>query len=141
MTRRPDSATFLQLLREDLRDYRRLQEQLDSQFEAALRHQSDRVTQVSESIAALTDALDRRRAQRLRLAQRLTGAEPNRCHRAMVDLLPAPSAELLAAWMTELEGLVRECKRLNARNCQLLVEQHEIMQRVLNAENTTYAPV
>ncbi|MNS92025.1 hypothetical protein D3C72_1261420 [compost metagenome] len=39
-----------------------------------------------------------------------------------------------------LEQMVLECKRLNARNSDLLTEQYSIMQRVLHGEEDTYAP-
>jgi len=35
---------------------------------------------------------------------------------------------------------VKECKALNMRNCRLLMDQHDIMQRVLQTEADTYAP-
>ncbi len=48
---------------------------------------------------------------------------------------PAPRRDWVA-----LEQMVLECKRLNARNSDLLTEQYSIMQRVLHGEEDTYAP-
>jgi len=56
------------------------------------------------------------------------------------ELLDGPRREALESGWQTLEALVRESKRLNARNCQLLMDQHALMQRVLHGEVSTYVP-
>jgi flagellar biosynthesis protein FlgN len=142
MKMRRECLRYLELMGEDIKDYRRLRGLLDEQFHAALRHQAERVAQVCEDIAGLTDVLNGRRSERTVLAQAITReAAPERSHKAVGLHMTAASAQLLSDWTEELEQMVRECKQLNLRNCSLLTEQHEIMQRVLNQEQGIYAPV
>ncbi|GAB3185548.1 flagellar export chaperone FlgN [Hydrogenophaga aquatica] len=140
MTTKREVSRYLDMVRADVQDYHALRDLLDAQFEAALRHQVERVRQVCSDIAGLVDVIDQRRAERMTLASALTKQPPAMAHAALQRRLGAASASLLADWTRELEGLVRECKRLNLRNCSLLTEQHEIMQRVLQQEVSTYAP-
>ncbi len=131
---------YMEMVRADVRDYRSLRERLDEQFKAALGHQVERMRELGESISALVDVLNERRIQRLALAAELTGKGLVPAHAAVQQQLGGQAASLLAGWTGELDGLVRECKRLNLRNCSLITEQHSLMCRVLQQEEPTYAP-
>lgn len=135
-----DHLRYMEMVRADIRDYRLLRERLDQQFKAALGHQVEQMRQVGESISTLVDVLNERRIQRLALAAELTGKVPAPAHAAVQQQLGGQAASLLAGWTGELDGLVRECKRLNLRNCSLITEQHSLMCRVLQQEEPTYAP-
>ena len=123
---------------EDLQAYKGLQDLLEEQFEAALRHQAARLGDVAEAISTLVDTLQARRAQRVALAQRLLGPTGNMAQ-AFALLKNAAREKIEADWKT-LETMVVECKRLSKRNSDLLLEQHSIMQRVLHGEDQLYAP-
>lgn len=123
---------------EDLQAYKSLQDLLEQQFEAALRHQAARLGDVAEAISTLVDTLQGRRAQRVALAQRLLGPTGNMAQ-AFALLKNAAREKIEADWKT-LETMVVECKRLSKRNSDLLLEQHSIMQRVLHGEDQLYAP-
>lgn len=142
-SRGKQSEAMMQLvqgMRADIADYRRLRELLELQFNAALRHQSQTLVDVAANITELVDTLEQRRQERVVLAGELIGpGEPVSMQGVMRLLTPSSRTVLQTDWDT-LEGLVRECKEANARNCRLLTEQHEIMQRVLNREADTYAP-
>jgi flagella synthesis protein FlgN len=99
------------------------------------------ITDVADRISALTAQLDKRRAERLALAKVLAGKHSNVTISAVSSRLPANARPAFDEWWQTLEQLVQECKRLNQRNCDLLMNQHEILQRVLQADaGGTYAP-
>jgi flagella synthesis protein FlgN len=138
MTRQDAMRALLAGIADDLRDYPALQDLLEQQFHAALRHQAAQLGQVAEAISALVDTLQARRAQRVALAQRLLGPTANMAQ-AFALLKNAAREKIEADWKT-LETMVVECKRLSKRNSDLLLEQHSIMQRVLHGEDQLYAP-
>lgn len=124
----------------DLADYGRLKTLLAEQFDAVVRHDSARVAGIGEAIAALAGVLDRRRVERVTLAGQLAGADGASAMRGVFALLPAAVRGRVEGAWAALETRVRECKALNLRNCELLMSQYEIMQRVLDDEADTYAP-
>ena len=138
MTRQDAMRALLAGIADDLRAYPALQDLLEQQFHAALRHQAAQLGQVAEAISALVDTLQARRAQRVALAQRLLGPTAN-MDQAFALLKNAAREKIEADWKT-LETMVVECKRLSKRNSDLLLEQHTIMQRVLHGEDQLYAP-
>lgn len=138
MTRQDAMRALLAGIAEDLRAYPALQDLLDQQFNAALRHQAAQLGQAAEAISTLVDTLQERRAQRVALAQRLLGPTANMAQ-AFALLKNAAREKIESDWKT-LETMVVECKRLSKRNSDLLLEQHTIMQRVLHGEDQLYAP-
>ena len=138
MTRQDAMRALLAGIADDLRAYPALQDLLEQQFHAALRHQAAQLGQVAEAISALVDTLQARRAQRVALAQRLLGPTANMAQ-AFALLKNAAREKIESDWTT-LETMVVECKRLSKRNSDLLLEQHSIMQRVLHGEDQLYAP-
>lgn len=135
-----EQLRYMEMVRADIRDYRVLRERLDEQFDKALGHRVEQMREVGDSIEALVDVLNERRAQRLMLATEITGQASAGGHAAVLQQLNGQAATLLAGWTEELHVLVRECKRLNLRNCSLITEQHDLMRRVLQQEEQTYAP-
>ena len=138
MPRQDAMRALLAGIADDLRAYPALQDLLEQQFHAALRHQATQLGQVAEAISALVDTLQARRAQRVALAQRLLGPTANMAQ-AFALLKNAAREKIESDWTT-LETMVVECKRLSKRNSDLLLEQHSIMQRVLHGEDQLYAP-
>lgn len=125
---------------DDMDDYGRLRALLDEQFDAALHHRSAHIADIGGRISALAETLEGRRAERVTLARTLTGdTGPGAMAAVFAQLPPALATRLRDTW-TALEARVRECKELNRRNCELLMTQHEIMQRVLATETDTYVP-
>jgi flagella synthesis protein FlgN len=122
----------------DMAAYAQLQDLLEQQFDAALRHQRERLEQIAAAVSALTDAMEARRVQRVDCALRLLGPAPSMAQ-VFTLLKPEPRARLQLQWQ-ELELRVLECKRLGKRNSDLLVEQYTIMQRVLHGEDQIYEP-
>ena len=109
------------------------------QFEAAIRHQSERLGEIAKEIGALVDVLEARRAQRVDLATRLVGPQPS-MEQVFTLLKPEARARLEADW-AELEGMVQAAREMGRRNADLLAEQYTIMQRVLHGDDQTYEPV
>jgi flagella synthesis protein FlgN len=138
MTRQDAMRVLLAGIADDLRAYPALQDLLEQQFNAALRHQAAQLGQAAEAISALVDTLQQRRAQRVALAQRLLGPTANMDQ--AFALLKQPAREKIESDWKTLETMVVECKRLSKRNGDLLLEQHTIMQRVLHGEDQLYAP-
>ena len=138
MPRQDAMRALLAGIADDLRAYPALQDLLEQQFHAALRHQATQLGQVAEAISALVDTLQARRAQRVALAQRLLGPTANMAQ--AFALLKNPAREKIESDWKTLETMVVECKRLSKRNSDLLLEQHTIMQRVLHGEDQLYAP-
>ncbi|HWK50985.1 MAG TPA: flagellar export chaperone FlgN [Steroidobacter sp.] len=141
MTVREALGRLIKGVHADLGDYRALRELLDVQFEAALKHRSAVISDIAERISALTAQLEKRRAERVALAKVLVGKQSNVTISAVSARLPVTARPAFDEWWQTLEKLVQECKRLNQRNCDLLMNQHEILQRVLQADGGgTYAP-
>ena len=122
----------------DMQAYAALQDLLEQQFDAAVRHQGARLEQVAEAVSALVEAMEARRVQRVDCAMRLVGPAPSMAQ-VFTLLKPEPRARLEQQWQ-DLELRVLECKRLGKRNSDLLVDQYTIMQRVLHGEDQIYEP-
>lgn len=127
-------------MRADLHDYQRLRELLEAQFLSALRHRSDEIAQICAQISELAATLDARRVERQNLVALLMPKGERPSIGAVAKLLQGASRVVFEACWQSLEAAVRDCKALNMRNCRLLTDQYEIMQRVLNTEADTYAP-
>lgn len=141
MTVREALSRLIKGVHADLGDYRTLRELLDVQFDAALKHRSAVISDIADRISALTAQLEKRRCERVALAKVLAGKQSNVTISAVSARLPATARPAFDEWWQTLEKLVQECKRLNQRNCDLLMNQHEILQRVLQADGGgTYAP-
>lgn len=122
----------------DLQAYPLLQQALQQQFEAALRHKASELAAVADAITTLVDAMEQRRAERVALVQRLVGVTGNMAQ--AFALLKNSAREKMEADWASLETAVLEAKRLSKRNGDLLAEQFTIMQRVLHGEEQIYAP-
>lgn len=122
----------------DVQAYAALQDLLEQQFDAAVRHQRARLEQVAEAVSALVEAMEARRVQRVDCAVRLVGPAPSMAQ-VFTLLKPEPRARLEQQWQ-DLELRVLACKRLGKRNSDLLVDQYTIMQRVLHGEDQIYEP-
>jgi len=138
MSRQDAMRALLGGIAADLQAYAQLQQLLQQQFEAALRHKAADLGTVAEAITALVDAMEQRRADRVVLVQRLVGETGNMAQ--AFALLKNTAREKMEADWTSLEAAVIECKRLSKRNGDLLAEQYTIMQRVLHGEEQIYAP-
>lgn len=139
MTRQQALAQLIRDVQADIASYSVLRDALDHQFQAALRHDSSTLSAVAQEITDLVSDLEQRRQVRVTLTQALTGnPQPASIAPVLTQLASAPRALLATGWDT-LEGLVRECKARNTRNCELIVAQHSLMQRVLHGEEGTYA--
>ncbi len=132
-------ARLLRDLHADRSAYARLRELLEEQFQAALRHRSEQLGALAADIVALVEQLDQRRAVRSELLLALLGRNSKPSVEALLQRLSGASAQTLAAAWQGLEQQVTECKALNLRNCQLITDQHALMQRVLGVEEATYA--
>lgn len=138
ITRQEAVRRVLQGMTDDSVGYAALQTLLEEQFQATLQHQSTRLTALADQVIAAVEPLDARRRQRVSLVTALLGPQGD-----MPQLFALLQEDARAAaerdWVA-LEQMVLECKRLNARNSDLLTEQYSIMQRVLHGEEDTYAP-
>jgi flagella synthesis protein FlgN len=143
MTPQQALQRVLEGLRDDLVDYGRLRELLDAQFTAALRHRADEVRGVVAQVLEVTARLERRRSERVDLVRRLLAGERDGVRPSMQALsvrLPPSIRGNFDACCTALEKLLRECKRLNRRNCHVLTAQHDMMRQALEPNACTYAP-
>lgn len=124
----------------DLADYQELHHFLNAQFDAALRHQSDRLSEFATSITDLVETLELRRQERVAIVNDLLGRTELASMSAIFKMLAdVPRQQLQSTWQI-LEALVNECKALNTRNGRLLMDQQEIMRRVLGEEVDIYVP-
>jgi len=126
-------------IKADLQSYQQMLDLIAQQFEAAVRHQSERLGELAKEIGALVDVLEARRAQRVELATRLTGPTPS-MEQVFALLKPEPRARLEADW-AQLEAMLQTAREMGRRNADLLAEQYTIMQRVLHGDDQTYEPV
>ncbi|XAH22438.1 flagellar export chaperone FlgN [Xylophilus sp. GW821-FHT01B05] len=133
-------ARFMQGVRADVDGYRALRSLLVAQFDAALRHETAALEDLAGSIVELTAELEARREERVALAREWAPGGAAVGMPTLLGLLPPTARDALSSWWSTLEQLVHECKAQNMRNCRLMVEQNEVMRRVLNQEEATYAP-
>ena len=138
ITRQEAVRRVLQGMTEDRAGYAALQTLLEEQFQATLQHQSTRLTALADQVIAAVEPLDARRRQRVSLVTALLGPQGDMPQ--LFALLQEDARSKAEADWVALEQMVLECKRLNARNSELLTEQYSIMQRVLHGEEDTYAP-
>lgn len=138
ITRQEAVRRVLQGMTDDSVGYGALQTLLEEQFQATLQHQSTRLTALADQVIAAVEPLDARRRQRVSLVTALLG--PQGDMPKLFALLQEDARATAERDWVALEQMVLECKRLNARNSDLLTEQYSIMQRVLHGEEDTYAP-
>ncbi|WP_081344733.1 flagellar export chaperone FlgN [Janthinobacterium lividum] len=138
ITRQEAVRRVLQGMTDDSVGYAALQTLLEEQFQATLQHQSTRLTALADQVIAAVEPLDARRRQRVSLVTALLGAQGDMPQ--LFALLQEDARATAERDWIALEQMVLECKRLNARNSDLLTEQYSIMQRVLHGEEDTYAP-
>lgn len=120
-------------------DYQALRRLLDAQFDAALRHDSEELTALGARIAEQVGVLDERRRERMRLVG-LLGLRAPVAMEQVIGLFAQNTRDTVLQLWQALQALVAECKALNLRNCRLMMDQHAMMQRVLDGDADTYAP-
>ena len=138
ITRQEAVRRVLQGMTDDSVGYAALQTLLEEQFQATLQHQSTRLTALADQVIAAVEPLDARRRQRVSLVTALLGPQGDMPQ--LFALLQEDARATAERDWVALEQMVLECKRLNARNSDLLTEQYSIMRRVLHGEEDTYAP-
>ncbi len=138
MNRQETLARLVRGVRADIQDYQQLRSLLEAQFQAALRHDTVRIGELATDINDVVETLERSRRDRLYLASQLLDDQTPPTVPALMLRLPTAVREVLQKHWHLLEGLVQDCKVLNTRNCELMVEQHAIMQRVLHGEEGIY---
>ncbi|MGV8869569.1 MAG: flagellar export chaperone FlgN [Janthinobacterium svalbardensis] len=138
ITRQEAVRRVLQGMTDDSVGYAALKTLLEEQFQAILQHQSTRLTALADQVIAAVEPLDARRRQRVSLVTALLGPQGDMPQ--LFALLQEDARATAERDWVALEQIVLECKRLNARNSDLLTEQYSIMQRVLHGEEDTYAP-
>ena len=123
----------------DLRSYAQLHGLLDEQLAAIAQQRSEELQRIATQVTALVDELDGRRRQRRELVATMLGRKHGLSMDEALERLPIKAAAVLReAWQT-LEQAVQLAKQLNARNCELMIEQRSLMQRLLGNEQDTYA--
>lgn len=126
-------------LRADLAAYDELRELLNQQFNAALKHDADQMSELSARILTQVAALDVQRARRRELLVSLLGSAVEPSVRMLLQRLPASTAQPIAVLWRALEQALTACKTLNLRNCQLITEQQALMQQLMGREEHVYA--
>ena len=138
-TRQQSLRLLMKGVAEDVKAYRTLQTLLEQQFHAALRYQATPLSELAAQITALVEALEQTRRQRLVLVEHLLGAGSTMA--AVFPLVSdSPRTALESGWQL-LEQLVLDCKQRNLRNSKLMMEQQDMMQKIMHGEEQIYAPV
>ena len=130
-------------MQQDVASYQALQDLLHAQFHAALRHDVQAMQTVAEQITEQASQLDAARKARVEHVRALLpqGVRPSMTE-AIAQLQGGLQRQLLALWQ-QLEAQVQACKAQNVRNCQLIMEQAQIMRQVMGveaAQEGIYAP-
>lgn len=128
-------------MKADVQDYGRLRELLDAQFNAALLLEGPELGELASRISELTALLEKRRRERVAIARRFARTKTGPVSMSVIAArLKGEARNTFNMCCAALEAILRECKELSARNGRLLMEQRDIMQRVLGREPDTYAP-
>ncbi|MBV8503227.1 MAG: flagellar export chaperone FlgN [Paucibacter sp.] len=134
---------LLDVLARDVQAYRELHALLQAQFEAALAHRAATMEQLADRIVAQVNSIEGRREDRESVLTQLIGRRERPGLRTLAARLPAavPATlrERLSLSCTQIEQLAMDCKQLNLRNCELIHEQHALMQRLLGQGEAVYA--
>ena len=143
MTVRQHWAGLAQGMQQDLQAYGQLRDLLHTQFHAALRHDAPAMEQVALQITAQVQELDRTRQERSVHARALLPAGTPLSMASVFALVQAPLRSQLESMWAQLEAQVQTCQHLNQRNCQLIMEQAEVMRTVIagSAQPDIYAPI
>lgn len=126
-------AHIAQGMHQDVAGYREMHTLMQAQFHAALRHDAPAMQDVAERIAAQAQSLEQSSQQRVVHARALLPVGAPVSMTAVFALLQGPLQGQLQALWQQLETSVQQCKALNVRNCQLIMEQAQIMRQVLGA--------
>lgn len=128
-------------MKADVQDYGKLRDLLDAQFNAALLLEGQQLGELAGRIGDLTALLEKRRRERVAIARRFAGTKTGQVSVSVIaSRLKGEARDRFNLCCAALESVLRECKELSARNGRLLLEQRDIMQRVLGREPDTYAP-
>lgn len=127
-------------MRLDIADYRSLRAHLDTQFHAALRHESERLIDIAAQITALVDTLELRRQERTMLSCMLVSDDQPATMESVMQRLAGHARVIVATYRRTLETLVSECRQAIERNSGLLIDQRNTMRRILRWEADTHAP-
>jgi len=127
----------------DCKDYVALKGLLARQFDAAVAHDASAMEQVAAHITHSAERIESRRPQLLAILAELVGRRSTPSLRGLIERLPrslpAPLREGLTSSRQQLQDLAHECQRMNLRNCELIHEQHALMQRLLGQTEGGYA--
>lgn len=127
----------------DCKDYVALKGQLALQFDAALAHDAAAMEHVAAQITHSAERIESRRPQMQSILTELVGRRPVPTLRHLLERLPANLPEPLTAGLVtarqQLQQLTQECQQMNLRNCELIHEQHALMQRLLGQPEGSYA--
>lgn len=131
-------------LQADLQDYAALAAMLERQFAAVLSHATPQLVGLGEEITTVCTGLETRRRERVALVDELAPQVPDtapadRMQQVLARLQEPYRKAARQAWL-QLEEQIRQCKRMNERNCAQLLVQHELMMQVLAPQGETYAP-
>ena len=138
-------AGIAQGIQQDTQSYAQLQDLLQQQFHAALRHDAQTMTTLGSSIEALAQTLELRREARVAHAQAILPQSPRVSMAQIFATLQPPLRTQLQKLWDALESRVLHCQQMNVRNCQLIMEQAEVMRHVLShgiaqPDSDIYAP-
>ncbi|MDI9856428.1 flagellar export chaperone FlgN [Comamonas sp. 17RB] len=136
-------AAIAQGMQQDMTAYAHLCELLHTQFHAALRHDAEAMQEAAVQITAQVQWLEGTRKERGQHVRALLPAGAPLSMEAAFALLQAPLQQQLLGLWGQLEAQVQVCKAMNQRNCQLIMEQAEVMRAVIvgNAQPEIYAPL
>lgn len=142
-TARQHWAGIAQGMQQDLQAYAHLRSLLHTQFHAALRHDAPAMEQVAQQISAQVQQLEHTRQERGSHARALLPADAVLSMAAVFALVQDPLRQQLEGLWAQLEAQVQACQMLNQRNCQLIMEQAEVMRTVIagSAQPEIYAPL
>lgn len=118
-------------MQQDTAAYQALQQLLHAQFHAALRHDAAGMERVAQQITEQAHLLEQARQVRVAHAQALLPQGAPVSMTALFSLLQAPLQQQMTALWHKLEAQVQTCKKMNLRNCQLIMEQAQTMRQVI----------
>ena len=138
-------AGIAQGIQQDMLSYGQLQELLQQQFHAALRHDAQAMTSLGQAIESLAQELEQRRETRVNHARAILPQSHKVSMAQLFATLQSPLREQLQKLWDALEAKVLLCQQMNVRNCQLIMEQAEVMRHVLSHgvtqhDSDIYAP-
>lgn len=136
MNRAETVRAIARSLQQDLEHYPQLFKLLQQQQQLMLARNSAALSELNQRLEQIYPPLKQRAAQRQQWLQALGLSGDPQGFEQLLQLLPPASREKLANSYQKLKQLMQDCQQQNEYNGKLLVKQQQLLNSLLNPQQT-----